>query len=276
MHIYQIEARRTLHDMAAELQLDGYDIIESGNGTEYKNHLNKTVFTVYHERLDEANINYVEVALGDENIANELGLSGPTVQDWVLKLQNRYSKAESKGPHFWPRLALRSEQELRTFCREFKSLYSDPKAVVNPEFESTSRKPASAQVDERVMREIATRRGQPEFRKALIQAYGRCAISGCEDMEALEAAHIKPYAEQPDYRTSNGILLRADIHTLFDLRLISVEPQTGVVVVAIALGPTYQQHSGKSLHLPASPLDYPDPGALLEHYRTWGSTKNDG
>ena len=45
-------------------------------------------------------------------------------------------------------------------------------------------------------------------------------------MEIVEAAHIKPYAEEPDDDPANGLLLRADLHTLFDLHLIGIEPNT--------------------------------------------------
>jgi len=51
-------------------------------------------------------------------------------------------------------------------------------------------------------------------------------VSGCTLMEIVEAAHIKPHAEQPDDDPANGLLLRADLHTLFDLHLIGIEPDT--------------------------------------------------
>lgn len=49
---------------------------------------------------------------------------------------------------------------------------------------------------ERVVAQIVRRRGQPEFRRALLHAYGRrCAISGCDATEALEASHLSPTAD---------------------------------------------------------------------------------
>jgi len=47
----------------------------------------------------------------------------------------------------------------------------------------------------------------------------------------LEAAHIKPYRGKTDSHLENGLLLRADLHTLFDLNLIGVEPDTLTVRV---------------------------------------------
>lgn len=101
-----------------------------------------------------------------------------------------------------------------------------------------------------------------------IHVSGRMLIIS-DDLAALEAAHIRAHSEEQNYRTANGILLRADIHTLFDLRLISVNPQTGKLVVSSSLGSTYQQYAGQIIRLPSSPHDYPDPAALMEHYAAW-------
>ena len=67
----------------------------------------------------------------------------------------------------------------------------------------------------KVMRAIVLRRGQPEFRRDLIAAYeGRCAVTGCDLVDALEAAHIVPHRGTHTNVVRNGLLLRADIHTL--------------------------------------------------------------
>jgi len=76
-----------------------------------------------------------------------------------------------------------------------------------------------------VERQIRERRGQQHFRDALRKRYGdRCLVTGCEVLAVLEAAHIKPYRGEDDNHPGNGLLLRADIHTLFDLDLLGVEP----------------------------------------------------
>lgn len=91
----------------------------------------------------------------------------------------------------------------------------------------------------RAMRSIVRRRGQPAFRRALIEAYGgRCAVSGCGVVDVLEAAHIFPFLDGETNTVSNGLLLRADIHTLFDLYLLTVDPRSRRVVVSPMLGPT--------------------------------------
>lgn len=81
--------------------------------------------------------------------------------------------------------------------------------------------------DERskIFRTIVQRRGQKKFRDEVREMYGdKCVITGCEILDILEAAHINPYKGDKDNNAKNGLLLRADIHTLFDLDLIGIEP----------------------------------------------------
>lgn len=101
----------------------------------------------------------------------------------------------------------------------------------------------------RVLRSVVQRRGQPAFRKALIEVYGgRCAITGCAIVDLLEAAHVYPYKDGATNDVSNGLLLRADLHTMFDLRLISADPVTSRVVGCASLqGSEYEIFFGKSL-----------------------------
>ena len=79
----------------------------------------------------------------------------------------------------------------------------------------------------RVQRAIIQRRGQWSFRQGLLLAYGhRCQVTEYTGEPALEAAHIYPYSEGGEYTNDlrNGLLLRADIHTIFDLGLLKVAP----------------------------------------------------
>lgn len=84
--------------------------------------------------------------------------------------------------------------------------------------ESDRRKPVERQIPERP--------GQQQFRDALRERYGdRCLVTGCEILAVLEAAHISPYRGEIDNHPANGLLLRADVHTLFDLDLLGIEPE---------------------------------------------------
>lgn len=79
-------------------------------------------------------------------------------------------------------------------------------------------------------RQIRERRGQQTFRDSLCSRYGsRCVVTGCGILDVLEAAHIKPYRGVDDNHEDNGLLLRADIHTLFDLDLLGIEPASLIV-----------------------------------------------
>jgi putative restriction endonuclease len=82
--------------------------------------------------------------------------------------------------------------------------------------------------DERpkIFQAIYARRGQQKFRDSLRELYGdKCMITGCEILDVIEAAHINPYRGEKDNDATNGLLLRSDIHTLFDLDLIGIEPK---------------------------------------------------
>lgn len=94
----------------------------------------------------------------------------------------------------------------------------------------------------KIIREIVRRQGQQAFRKKLLKSYqGCCAISGCDIGEALEAAHISPYRGDYTNHVTNGILLRADLHTLFDLGLITVTLGDHRVRVSSLLKPPHYQ-----------------------------------
>lgn len=69
----------------------------------------------------------------------------------------------------------------------------------------------------KVLREFAIRQGQKKFREKLLGAYEfRCAVTGTAIMATLQAAHIVPYKGPQTNSVQNGLLLRADIHNLFD------------------------------------------------------------
>lgn len=76
-----------------------------------------------------------------------------------------------------------------------------------------------------VLAAIARRLGQAPFRRSLLDAFGgACAVSGSTVHSVLEAAHISPYTGPSSNHVKNGLLLRSDIHTLFDLFKLTVLP----------------------------------------------------
>lgn len=102
------------------------------------------------------------------------------------------------------------------------------------------------------LKSIRLRRGQQDFRRKLLERYNNtCVITNCKIVDILEAAHINPYRGNNDNHISNGLLLRADIHTLFDLDLIRINPGHYTVEIDKKLmGSEYEQYDGLSL------LDY--------------------
>lgn len=80
---------------------------------------------------------------------------------------------------------------------------------------------------------IHPRLGQGLFRILVMEAYSRCcAITGERTLPVLEAAHIKPYSLAQRHEISNGLLLRSDLHKLFDEGYLTVDPQDRRVVVS--------------------------------------------
>ena len=121
---------------------------------------------------------------------------------------------------------------------------------------------------DRIDASIARRRGQPEFRNKLLDAYRKCcAITGCDAIEALEAAHIRRYKEADLNEVPNGLLLRADIHTLFDRHLLGVDSDTNKVWIGEQLRRTqYAGLEGTEVSHPRRYKDRPDPDALRGHW----------
>lgn len=117
----------------------------------------------------------------------------------------------------------------------------------------------------RVTRQICQRRGQATFRNGLRSRYGdRCMVTGSRVLALLEAAHIRPYRGDNDNHVENGLLLRADIHTLFDLDLIGIEPDSLVVHVAKSISPEYGFLQGAAIEV--TPGARPSTAALHDRW----------
>ena len=116
---------------------------------------------------------------------------------------------------------------------------------------------------EKIIRAIALRRGQPQFRKKLIDAYGgKCAITNSTVLQTLQAAHIYPYEGAETNHITNGILLRSDVHDLFDLHLIGINEDYEIIVGWELLGTEYEKFNGKTILLPNKKEYYPSKAAL--------------
>lgn len=85
-------------------------------------------------------------------------------------------------------------------------------------------------------RVVRVRVGQAAFRRRLLSEFGECcALSGPAPAAALEAAHLYSYAEVGEHHDHGGLLLRRDLHRLFDLGFLAIDPDSGRVDVSAAL-----------------------------------------
>ena len=117
---------------------------------------------------------------------------------------------------------------------------------------------------------VHPRLGQGLFRASVQDAYNRCAVSGEHSLPALDAAHIKPFKEGGPNELPNGLLLRADIHRLFDRGYVTITPDYRFQV-SPALndefhnGKIYYQKDGSPIWLPPATDARPSKEYLAYH-----------
>lgn len=128
---------------------------------------------------------------------------------------------------------------------------------------------------QRVLREIEQRLGQGIFRERVLAAYeNKCAITGFDVEQCLDAAHIVAYCEGGSYQTSNGLLLRSDIHNLFDFNLLAIHPDTRRVHLAPKLFKTrYGELENIVLREPINFSDKPTSLALSKRWMIFESNE---
>ncbi|RKN32493.1 HNH endonuclease [Micromonospora musae] len=115
----------------------------------------------------------------------------------------------------------------------------------------------------RRLAQVTARQGQADFRRRLMAAYdGRCAITGCDVEAVLQAAHIDPYNGPATNRVTNGLLLRADLHNLFDRGFLWID---GRYRVRIAEGLDHYADLDGQLLQQVTTDARPDKEALARH-----------
>lgn len=116
---------------------------------------------------------------------------------------------------------------------------------------------------------VRPRLGQGSFRALVTDAYQRrCSITSEKVLPVLDAAHVRPYAEGGEHRVDNGILLRSDLHTLFDRGYVTVTPDFRVEVsprlkIDFDNGKNYYALHGTRIAVPSDIKDRPN-GQFLE------------
>src|SRR5262249_18781460 len=126
----------------------------------------------------------------------------PVPASWAANIVSfkRYSTEELDGLALWNAVQGRMMEAARSEFREEQSRYGEP-TLIHP------------------------RLGQGAFRIVVTDTYQRrCAVSGERTLPALDAAHIRPFSDGGRHEASNGLLLRRDIHSLFDAGYVTVSP----------------------------------------------------
>ena len=121
---------------------------------------------------------------------------------------------------------------------------------------------------------IRPRLGQGAFRSQVVDAYGRrCAVTRERTLPALDAAHIRPYSEEGNTRYQTGLLLRRDIHSLFDRGYVTVTPDLRIEVSKkireqFENGRHYYRFTAARFTFRKSPCPFPNPGSWSGTTRT--------
>lgn len=191
----------------------------------------------------------------------------PQPADWPARSLTpvRYDLTLGEGRRVWEA------------CQERAAQFAPGPAYVAerdaPEYPS-QRKPVAIAGDAArygAPRLVVPRLGQGTFRVAVTDAYGRaCAVTGEHSLPALEAAHIRPYADEGPHDVRNGLLLRADLHRLFDTGYVTVTPERRLEVsprlrADYRNGRSYYPLHGVVLTLPPAAIEQPDPAFLRYH-----------
>jgi putative restriction endonuclease len=119
--------------------------------------------------------------------------------------------------------------------------------------------------------QVVPRLGQGGFRAVVLDAYqGRCAITGHKIRPTLQAAHIRPVAEGGEHRVDNGLLLRSDVHTLFDRGYLTVDDHLRLQVSPrlrdeFGNGDEFYSRAGTVIGLPGRRVDRPARDFLQWH-----------
>jgi putative restriction endonuclease len=118
------------------------------------------------------------------------------------------------------------------------------------------------------------RLGQQAFKGVVLDAYRhRCAITSAQIRPVLQAAHIRPLPVGGEHRLDNGLLLRSDVHTMFDRGYLGVDPSHRLLVSPrlredFGNGEEFYARKGEKIAVPAAVRDRPNREFLEWHVDT--------
>ncbi len=162
-----------------------------------------------------------------------------------------YDPTTGAGQHIW------SEVQTRLAARAQPNQFGEVREVSRPVW------------GER--RLVKQRLGQGAFRVLVADTYERrCAVTREKTLPVLQAAHIRPVTEHGEHRVDNGLLLRSDVHTLFDKGYLTITPEYRLRVSArlkqdFDNGDQYYQRQNNIIWTPARDEDKPNRQSLEWH-----------
>ncbi|MGA8401899.1 MAG: HNH endonuclease [Stellaceae bacterium] len=188
-----------------------------------------------------------------------------TPQDWARNIVSfkTYTADEPDGLRLWEA----AQQYLQGAPLE-SSPYRQASEPPAPPFIVPSQIPVGGWGEPTLIR---PRLGQGAFRILVTDNYRRrCAVTGERTLPALEAAHIRPFAAHGQHDPRNGLLLRRDLHSLFDRGYVTVTPAHNFEVSRrirdeFENGRDYYALHGRLIRLPEAEHQHPDPAALSWH-----------
>lgn len=179
--------------------------------------------------------------------------------DWAKNIVRgkRYDTDDLVAAHLWDQVVART---------------ADPRTRIGPQPSARDGMAAGSSPAARFGAATLTRHrlGQGAFRLSVLDAYdNRCAVTGERVVPVLEAAHIRPYAKHGPHQVPNGLALRADIHRLFDLGYVTVDPTLRFRVSSLldkeyANGKDYYRFHGEKLAVTPRRLADRPAGEYLE------------
>jgi putative restriction endonuclease len=176
-----------------------------------------------------------------------------TAEEWRRQIvtYKAYDLEQPPGARLAALLAARREETPPDFLPDFSVLEQDNRTTG--------------------LRAVAERQGQGAFRLRVMDAYQwRCSVTTEHALPVLDAAHIQPYMAPASNHVQNGLILRTDLHRLYDGGYITLTPDHRLEVSRrlreeFDNGEEYYRMQGRSLTLPDTAALRPSRDALLWH-----------
>ena len=215
----------------------------------------------------EKNVSYKRLGFKNRtethiSIANQFSVK----QSYVKNMEDLYDSIHSNHRLGWHQRKLRPAQQ--KIVDNFKNISEEELFEIVKSLIDNNARAALKTLNEKTIKddwgeasdddlnEIHTfarriRKGQPKFRKIILKRYeGKCAITNCPIREVLEAAHILRHSISGINHSSNGILLRSDIHSLFDTNKIKISPDDYTIEIDESLrNSNYWQYNGEKINM---------------------------